>query len=350
MSLPPDWDAHGASELDDAISDSLLEGRVSVDEAPPGYEDVAQLIAVIRQGLEAEEPLSEPPTVSAIVQLLNRRPDTAPTNSARGPRSGAKRTPAAVAAGILLFAGTAAAASGHLPTTLQAAAHQVAAKLGISIPNPTYSVSRIDPGTEHNVIAAGGNGLLPLCDLRGPPFAWRPSQPTTPDHQVVTPPPHDHRRPVPPHGIADGVMSISSSVSVDATAESSSSSAAFPQHAAGAVSSGSASKPATNDPVHDHVAVSRATNGHTSATTRGSQARTRGSARGSGNKTGRRDTRGHGAARATPSVPSGPKPSPPPPVAPRGSNPQPRPDSSSRVPSAGGSSSVAKTGSPADRG
>jgi hypothetical protein len=176
MSGDPFWDE--PAELDDARGDALLEGRTSAGDIPSGYEDVAQLVAVIRSGLEPDAAIKEPPTVTALLELFNRgHVREAP----RSPRRGRKRAAAAGAViGMLVSAGTAAAAAGRLPAAIQEVAHHVAAELGISIPDPAASSAKSNPdggqncehSSERTATTAGSSFVLSCEGLNGLANAW----------------------------------------------------------------------------------------------------------------------------------------------------------------------------------
>jgi hypothetical protein len=164
MSGPADWHEHGPAELDESTSDALIDGRVSPAEVPAGYEEVAQLIGVIRRDRESEESFGGFPTVGAMVEQINRRRSIVslhPPGRRRGRKRGAA---AAVVVGVLVSAGTAAAATGALPSAIQATVHDVATDLGISIPGPGRSATShiADPAQACRQSAQTGNAVPPM--------------------------------------------------------------------------------------------------------------------------------------------------------------------------------------------
>jgi hypothetical protein len=143
-----DWDDYDPGELDHSTADRLLDGQISPADAPPGYEDAAKLIAVIRSGLEPNEPSWEPPVVIAVVDAVNRRNADASiqTGCYFGRRQRRKRRVVAGAVAWLLLSGGTAAASvtGSLPAAIQAVMDRVGASLGISS-QPTRAHNTMAP-------------------------------------------------------------------------------------------------------------------------------------------------------------------------------------------------------------
>jgi hypothetical protein len=238
MSGDPYWDE--LAELDDARSDALLEGRTSPGNIPSGYEDVAHLVAVIQRGVEPDELKCEPPTVIALLALLNHEHDPEPVRAAPGRRHGRKRAVFAGAAiGMLLSAGTAAAATGHLPAAIQEVAHHVAAELGISIPGPAVSVAKGKPNTgytcehtgERNA-STGGTSLVLWCEgPNGPINAGGALQPFDPELRAVP----QARKPTRVVSTRVAPSRLSTSLSATAGFELSASAPASKPHPAGAV-------------------------------------------------------------------------------------------------------------------
>jgi hypothetical protein len=146
---------------------------------------------VIQGGLEPDEARYEPPTVTALLALLNQEHDSAPVTPAPGWRQGRKRAAFAGAAiGMLLSAGTAAAATGHLPGAIQEVAHQVAAELGISIPGPAATADKGNPGgertCEHTSATMAGTSVVLSCEgPDGVANAWGAPQPFNPEPRAA---------------------------------------------------------------------------------------------------------------------------------------------------------------------
>jgi hypothetical protein len=135
-----DWHERGPAELDESTCDALIDGCVSPADAPTDCAEVAQLINVIRGDLEAAESLGESRTVEAMLDQINWQPCIVSLERG-GVRRRKKRSAAAAATvvGVFFSAGTAAAATGALPSAIQAAVHRMAADIGILIPSPGAS-------------------------------------------------------------------------------------------------------------------------------------------------------------------------------------------------------------------
>jgi hypothetical protein len=178
MSSPAGWHEHRPVEIDESTSNALIDGCLSPIDTPAGYEEVAQLIEVIRRGLESQESCGEPPAVAAMVQQIGTRPSIVclPTQGRR--RRKKRSAVAAAVVGVLVSAGTAAAATGALPGAIQAAVHDVAAHMGISIPGPGGSAKN------RRTTAAPGGALASAAQLSTAfPFDF------TSDSSTSAPPP-----------------------------------------------------------------------------------------------------------------------------------------------------------------
>jgi hypothetical protein len=141
----------------------LADGSVSPDDAPPGYAGVAELLGRARRGVRGEA-AREAATVAAMSAAVLEHLGT-PTTIVRGKKMLSKvlTVKAGVLAGaVLLGGGTAAAASGSLPTPAQSAVHNALSHLDISVPsgdNPSNVLknSHALPGICN---AASHNGTL----------------------------------------------------------------------------------------------------------------------------------------------------------------------------------------------
>jgi hypothetical protein len=165
-----DWDDDDPSELDHSTAERLLDGEISPADVPPGYEDAAKLIAVIRSGLEPSEPLWEPPVVIAIVDAVDRRNADASVQTGRHPgrrQRRKRRVVAGAAAWLLLSGGTAAASvTGSLPAAIQDVLDRVSSSLGISSKAtlPHNTTAPISAGAPWVGVRTGGG--VPLAASR----------------------------------------------------------------------------------------------------------------------------------------------------------------------------------------
>ncbi|MHB8438419.1 MAG: hypothetical protein ACYDD4_04570 [Acidimicrobiales bacterium] len=126
--------------LDASTADRLLSGAVSPDDAPPGYVGVAHLLGAAGTGLGAGELAREVATVAAMQAAVLGH--LTPTTINRGKKMISKILTvkaAAASVAVLMGAGSAAAATGSLPSGVQNAAATVLAQVGITVPNGHHS-------------------------------------------------------------------------------------------------------------------------------------------------------------------------------------------------------------------
>src|SRR5215471_10895910 len=124
------------TRLDPETACRLLDGRVSPDDAPPGFSGVAELLDAARDTASGPSSVGESATVAAMQAIVLGRLDT-PTIDPRGRHARKKVLAAKTAAAttvVLLGAGTAAAATGSLPGAAQSTASDMLSKVGVSVP------------------------------------------------------------------------------------------------------------------------------------------------------------------------------------------------------------------------
>jgi len=143
----------------DPMADALLEGRVLPDDAPPGYQGVAELVRLAKGPASIDEQADEASVVTAMTVAIR---GTAPTiNDRQGrPRMLGTLISTKVLAGvaaIVLGGGVAAAATGALPAPVQTPLSHGLSDVGISIPHPNAPASD----------AAGGS-TTPTTSSPGP--------------------------------------------------------------------------------------------------------------------------------------------------------------------------------------
>src|SRR5690349_1775233 len=127
--------------LDDRTADRLIAGRMTPEDAPAGFAGVAALLRDAH-GVAVDPatapPASETSTIAAMAATIVRQQATVRPSAARaaGRRSRRMTTKVAGLAAVatLLGVGTAAAATGSLPTPAQNAAADTLAKIGVSLP------------------------------------------------------------------------------------------------------------------------------------------------------------------------------------------------------------------------
>jgi hypothetical protein len=134
------WDGSSPTmrtlRLDRDTADRILAGRVAPDDAPPGYADLARLVAAV----------SAPPAPRELSRLdedveaaaATRSPGPAPASALRGPsrrrtRLARVRTVTLVVAGTVI-ATSGLAAAGVLPDPVQDVVSDVLSRVGITVP------------------------------------------------------------------------------------------------------------------------------------------------------------------------------------------------------------------------
>jgi hypothetical protein len=139
--------------LDDETVERLLTGDLSPAQAPPGYAEVAALLAATVARPSPEE-LSGQAAVLAELRAAtrSRRSAAGARRAAREPRRRRVGLAAVVLVGAVATGGAAAAASGHLPAPVRDAAHSILAPLGDGTPPATPEA----PGSPPDRAATGG--------------------------------------------------------------------------------------------------------------------------------------------------------------------------------------------------
>lgn len=179
-------------EIDDDTAEGLLSGRVGADDAPPGYSDVAALLAAASAPATATELLNEADAV-AMFRSESTGASVAPVVDLESRRSNRRTFSRAamvgIAAGIILGGtGVAAAATGKLPDPVQTVAHDTLSHIGVSVPAPPPKAPR--PPAEPTTAK----------DPKAPKVQSDPKQPKEPKApRETTPPvgPTDTRPPSP---------------------------------------------------------------------------------------------------------------------------------------------------------
>jgi hypothetical protein len=123
--------------LDRDTADRLLTGHVDPDDAPPGYACVAVLLGAV-SSLPPIDPARERITVSAMVEEIRAHLAADPPGNRRtAARRLVRAKIVAIAIGATLVGTAGLAAAGALPPPAQGVAHDVFARVGISIPDAT---------------------------------------------------------------------------------------------------------------------------------------------------------------------------------------------------------------------
>lgn len=151
--------------LDPETANRLAAGALSPDDAPPGYAGVAQLLSEARSASSVGSSGKASATVAAMQAAVAGELGRPSDIQGRKMLSKILTVKAAVAAGaVLLGAGTAAAATGSLPSSAQSAVHGALANLDISVPNGNTNSSTTDSGKSSSSGKANANALPGLCN------------------------------------------------------------------------------------------------------------------------------------------------------------------------------------------
>jgi hypothetical protein len=174
--------------LDAETANRLASGQLNPDDAPPGYSAVAQLLAQARTAPTVASG-REPATVAAMQAAVLGRLEL-PTSSAKEKKMLGKVLTlkgAAVAGAVLLGAGTAAAATGSLPSQAQQAVHDALAHLDVSVPSGTGSSNGTDHGqsSDHSGVISNHHALPGLCNAASHNGTTSGTQGTKPDSHSV---------------------------------------------------------------------------------------------------------------------------------------------------------------------
>jgi hypothetical protein len=118
----------GPSAADQDILEWLLEGRVDLGSAPPGYSGLARLLAAMTAPAAAEELAGEQQTMAEFAAVMRSRPPTlSPRRIAVPTKVFTVKAAAAALVAVLSIGGIAAAATGLLPDQASPVADQAAA-------------------------------------------------------------------------------------------------------------------------------------------------------------------------------------------------------------------------------
>lgn len=160
--------------LDEGTADRLLAGAVAPEDAPPGYAQLAVLLAANSDRSAREELPHETETVERMAAVVR---SSQPETTMRPRRSPVPRLKLAAALATAALAGTTGLAlAGSLPDAAQDIASSMLAKAGVSVPGPNGaagehpSVRGTSP--EHVPVSPAGTGseiseLATTTDLVG---------------------------------------------------------------------------------------------------------------------------------------------------------------------------------------
>jgi hypothetical protein len=172
--------------LDDATADRLLTGALHPEDAPPGYGQVAALVGAARGAPHPINPTDRAAAVSAITAAISSAPGNSLTPQRKGNRHMISRLLTLKALGVALpavalTAGSAAAATGSLPTPAQAAVASALSTVGVHVPNGHDSTDSTNSSAPASAVGpdASGPAKYGLCT------AWKANNGHASSHSVA---------------------------------------------------------------------------------------------------------------------------------------------------------------------
>jgi hypothetical protein len=170
-------DRHG---LDEDTVERLLAGDLPADQAPPGYGEVAAVLAAMAAPPTADELAGEEAALAELRRLRRARPAAGrPVGRPRRRRVGLA---AVVVVGALAAGGGAAAATGHLPAPVRDAARTILGTAGDGEPappsgpgGPAASATSGADGTGTSAQGSGPTGTARTPAASGPGSAASPN-------------------------------------------------------------------------------------------------------------------------------------------------------------------------------
>jgi hypothetical protein len=165
--------------LDEATVERLLSGELAPEQAPPGYAEVAKLLAATAAAPRHEE-LAGQAAALAELRAVTRARTTATRRTSKPRRRRRVGLAAVVVVGALATGGVAGAATGHIPGPVREAARSILVTIGraepaTSVPLPATSARPPEsgragqprPSTDASVRAPGTTSAAASPDLKG---------------------------------------------------------------------------------------------------------------------------------------------------------------------------------------
>ena len=151
--------------LDGDTAEQLLDGELSPDQAPPGYAEVAALLAATVAAPSPAELAGREAALAELRAVTRPRRVAVPRGVGKAGRRRRTGLMVAVAVGALSTGGIAAAATGHLPGPIRDAARSLFATGADATPNPSPNPGRQPAPYAGNADAGGaapdGQGARP---------------------------------------------------------------------------------------------------------------------------------------------------------------------------------------------
>jgi hypothetical protein len=155
-----------AELLDERTADAIVSGGADLDDLASPLRHIAALVETARGPAVPGELAGEDVMVASFITALTAARTVADADLRR--RRAKRRAAKAIAAlAILTFTGTAAAASNHLPDSVQTAVADVSSHVGIHLPKPKHAPKTSDdPSSDDGTDAGSSTGNGP--DATGP--------------------------------------------------------------------------------------------------------------------------------------------------------------------------------------
>jgi hypothetical protein len=155
--------------LDEDTAERLLDGDLPPDQAPPGYAEVAALLAATVAAPSPAELAGQEAALAQLRAVTLPRQAAVPRGAGKPGRRRRTGLVVAVAVGALSTGGIAAAATGHFPDPIRDAARSIFATGADATPNPSPNPGRQPAPYAGNTDAAGAT-----TDGQGPRPAGEP--------------------------------------------------------------------------------------------------------------------------------------------------------------------------------
>jgi hypothetical protein len=133
--------------LDEDTAERLLDGDLPPAQAPPGYEQVAALLAATVAAPSAEELAGKAAAMAELQTVTRARLAATPRRAGRPARRRRVGLAVAVVVGALSTGGIAAATTGHLPGPIRDAARSIRSMFGDAAPATPTEPGRQVPST-----------------------------------------------------------------------------------------------------------------------------------------------------------------------------------------------------------
>jgi hypothetical protein len=173
MRRPPTEPDADPLALDDETVERLLRGELSPAQAPPGYAEVAALLAATTATPSPRELSGQAAALAELRSVTRRRRAAGSRRSARPPRRRRAGLAAVVLVGAVVTGGVAAAATGRLPAPVRDAARSILAPVDDRTPPAPPGSSGSPPGQ------AATGGPMSTDPQGSPPSGTTPRGPAS---------------------------------------------------------------------------------------------------------------------------------------------------------------------------